>query len=155
MSAIGRLYFVNRSSAGDISMSGYSWWTHCDVVQFATRKQLPRAINAVNDRVCEGLTKSQDLLCGIIPKKLALPQNAPECGANRGDFQGLRANLADPADLAFHSSDSAFPEPGFACGKASCFFSITACIQNVPDAYSFCRTGYCYVILCRELPVVN
>ena len=125
------------------------------MIRFATRKQLPRRINAVNDRVCEGLTKSQGRLCGIIPKKLAPPQNAPECGANRGDFQGLRANLADPADLAFHSSDSAFSEPGLACGKASCFFSITACIQNVPDAYSFCRTGYCYVILCRELPVVN
>jgi hypothetical protein len=90
--------------------------------------------------------KGQDLACGIIPKKLASPQNAPECGANRGDFQGLRANLADPADLAFHFSDSAFPEPGFACGNASCFFSIRAGIQYVPDIYNLCQTGHRYVI---------
>jgi hypothetical protein len=130
-------------------------WRHNNVglqlveIQFATKRQLLRGINAVTDRVCEGLTQNQDLLCGIIPKKLVQPQKAPECGADRGDFQGLRANLANPADLAFRFNDSAYPEPGFACGKASCFFSIRACIQNVPDATISAELGSdtnCYVI---------
>ena len=128
---------MSRGSAGDIHCGVAAGGGNCDVIQFATRRQLPRGINAVTDRACEGLTKSQDLSCGIIPKKLVQPQNAPECGADRGDFQGLGANLANPADLAFHFSDSAFPEPGFACGKASCFFSTRACIQNVPEVYNF------------------
>ena len=64
---------------------------------------------------------SQDLSCGIIPKKLVRPQNAPECGANRGDFQSLGANLVNPADLRLPLQRQRIPTAGVCLRKSFMF----------------------------------